>query len=247
MNRIRSIVFTIVIALGAVLFTIVFLPAAFAGERVVIRIIRWWACFALAAMALIAGVTYRVEGRDNIPEGGALVVSNHQSLWETIALNLLFSHPIVILKKELLRIPIYGWWVKRAGNIAIDRNGGAKELRRMREETAARTAAGAQVIVFPEGTRVEPGKTSPYQPGVAGIYLAANAPCVPVAHDSGRFWRKLGGALDPGEITMRILEPIPPGLDRREFQRVIEQRINDARPDLEDQHMSENVSGANAG
>ena len=233
MNRIRSIVFTIVIALGAVLFTIIFLPLAFAGEKTVKRIIRWWTRFALGSMALIAGVTYRVEGRENIPEGGAIVVSNHQSLWETIALHLLFSHPIVILKKELLRIPIYGWWATRAGNIAIDRNGGAKELRRLRQEAAKRVAAGAQIIVFPEGTRVEPGETAPYQPGVAGIYLASNAPCVPVAHDSGRFWRKLGGALNPGEITMRILEPIPPGLERREFQRLIETRINRARPDLE--------------
>lgn len=233
MNRIRSIVFTIVIAFGAVLFTIFFLPAVFAGEKITKRIIRLWAKFALAAMRLLTGVTYRVEGRENIPSGGALIVSNHQSLWETIALQLLLSNPIVILKKELLRIPIYGWWAMRAGNIAIDRQGGAKELRRLREEAAARIAAGGQIVVFPEGTRVKPGETAPYQPGVAGIYLAVDAPCTPIAHDSGRFWRKLGGALNPGEITMRILEPIPPGLDRREFQRLIEARINDARPDLE--------------
>lgn len=232
-NRIRSIVFTIVIALAAVIFTIVFLPAALADEKTVKRIIRWWTRFALSAMAVIAGVTYRIEGRENIPEGGALIVSNHQSLWETIALNILFTHPIVILKKELLRIPVYGWWAIRAGNIAIDRKGGAKELRRLREETAQRVADGAQVVVFPEGTRVAPGETVSYQPGVAGIYLAVNAPCVPVAHDSGRYWRKLGGALNPGVITIRILEPIPPGLDRRTFQQVIEARINAARPDLE--------------
>ncbi len=247
MNRIRSIVFTFVIALGAVLFTIILLPFAFAGEATVKRIIRWWTRFALASMKIIAGVDYRIEGRENIPEDGALVVSNHQSLWETIALHLLFSHPIIILKKELLRIPVYGWWALRAGNIAIDRNGGAKELRRLREEAANRIANGAQVIVFPEGTRVEPGETAPYQPGVAGIYLAANAPCIPVAHDSGRFWRKLGGALNTGVITMRILEPIPPGLNRREFQRLIEARINGARPDLASAETAETMSHVNVG
>ncbi len=247
MNRIRSIVFTIVIALVAVLFTIVFLPAAFAGEKTTKRIIRWWTHFALGAMRVIAGVTFRIEGRENIPAGGALIVSNHQSLWETIAINALFSHPIVILKKELLKIPVYGWWAVRAGNIAIDRNGGAKELRRLRQETAARIANGAQVVVFPEGTRVKPGETTPYQPGVAGIYLAANAPCVPVAHDSGRFWAKLAGALNPGVITMRILKPIPPGLDRREFQRTIEARINAARPDLEEAAQTDKMEYSDVG
>ncbi len=145
----------------------------------------------------------------------------------------LFSKPSVILKKELLRIPVYGWWAKRSGNIVIDREGGARELRRLRNQAAARIAGGAQVVVFPEGTRVAPGETAPYQPGVAGIYLAAGAPCVPIAHDSGRYWRKLGGALAPGVITVRILEPIPPGLDRREFQQLVETRINAARPDLD--------------
>jgi len=233
MNRIRSIVFTFVIALAAVIFTIVLFPLVFLGEHTAKRIIRWWTHFALGAMAVIAGVTYRIEGRENIPAGGALVVSNHQSLWETIVLNILLSHPIVILKRELLRIPVYGWWAIRAGNIAIDRKGGAKELRRIRETAAARIESGAQIVVFPEGTRVDPGETAPYQPGVAGIYLAAGAPCVPIAHDSGRFWRKLGGALNPGVITLRVLEPIPPGLDRRTFQQEIETRINGARPDLE--------------
>lgn len=233
MNRIRSIVFTVVIALAAVIFTLVLFPLVFFGENTAKRIIRWWTHLALGAMAIIAGVTYRIEGRENIPAGGALIVSNHQSLWETIVLNILLSHPVVILKKELLRIPVYGWWALRAGNIAIDRKGGAKELRRIRETAAARIESGAQIVVFPEGTRVDPGETAPYQPGVAGIYLAAGAPCVPIAHDSGRFWRKLGGALNPGVITLRILEPIPPGLDRRTFQREIETRINEARPDLE--------------
>ncbi len=233
MNRIRSIVYTTVIALVAIVLTIVFLPTLFLGEKTARNTIKIWARFAMWAMPVLTGVRYRVEGRENIPEGGALIVSNHQSLWETFALHILFSHPSVILKKELLRIPVYGWWAKRSGNIVIDRQGGARELRRLRNEAAARIADGAQIVVFPEGTRVAPGETAPYQPGVAGIYLAAGAPCVPVAHDSGRFWRKLGGALTPGVITVRILDPIPPGLERREFQQLIEARINAARPDLD--------------
>ncbi len=232
MNRIRSIVYTVVIALVAVVLTVLLAPTLFMGERIARNTIKLWARFAMWLMPLLTGVSYRVEGREHLPEGGALIVSNHQSLWETFALQILLPHPSVILKKELLRIPVYGWWAKRSGNIVIDRDGGARELRRLRDEAAARIADGAQIVVFPEGTRVAPGETAPYQPGVAGIYAAAGAPCIPIAHDSGKFWRKLGGALNPGVITVRILEPIPPGIDRREFQQLISARINAARPDL---------------
>ncbi len=234
MNRLRSIVFTVLIALVAVAMTVIFLPTLFLGEKSVRWTIKVWSRFALGAMKLLTGVDYRVEGRENIPAGGALIVSNHQSLWETIAFQLLLPCSVIVLKKELLRIPIYGMWVKAAGNIVIDRGGGARALREMREEAARRIAEGAQVVIFPEGTRMKAAQTGPYQPGVAGIYAAASAPCHPVAHDSGRFWRKLGGALSPGTITIRFLAPLPAGMDRKTFQNVIKEKIDGARPDLSD-------------
>lgn len=246
MNRLRSIVYTFVIALVAVVMTVIFLPTLFMGEKTARATIRIWARIAMGIMPALTGVRYRIEGREHIPAGGALIVSNHQSLWETFALQILLSNPSVILKKELLRIPVYGWWAKRSGNIVIDRDGGARALRRLRDEAATRIANGAQVVVFPEGTRVSPGEMAPYQPGVAGIYLAAKAPCVLIAHDSGRHWRKLGGGLTPGVITVRILEPIAPGMERREFQQLIEDRINAARPDLNagaPEHSSEQSNG----
>ena len=244
MNRIRSIVFTFVIALAAVVATIVCLPLLLSGGEAARKVVRAWSRFALGAMKVIAGVDYTVEGREHLPAGGALVVSNHQSLWETIALQLFLKEPVIIYKKELLKIPVYGWWVKRTGNISIDREGGARELRRMRETAARRIAEGAQVVVFPEGTRVKAGETAPFQPGVAGVYKAANAPCVPIVHDSGRFWRQLGGALNPGVITLRILPPIEPGLDRRAFQTLIEERINAARPDRAPEGVSATMANA---
>lgn len=247
MNRFRSIVYTVLIALVAVIMTIVFLPTLFMGEKIARGTIRIWARIAMGLMPLLTGVRYRVEGREHIPAEGALIVANHQSLWETFALQILLPKPCVILKKELLRIPVYGWWAKRSGNIVIDRAGGAKELRRLRDEAAARIADGAQVVVFPEGTRVPPGETAPYQPGVAGIYLAADASCVPIAHDSGRHWRKLGGGLNPGVITLRILEPVAPGMARRDFQRLIEARINGARPDLDGADAAPSTEFSNVG
>jgi 1-acyl-sn-glycerol-3-phosphate acyltransferase len=236
MNRLRSIAFTALIALTAVIMTVIFLPALFMGENAARWTIRLWSRFSLGAMKALTGVDYKVEGRENIPAGSALVVSNHQSLWETIAFQLLLPRAFIVLKKELLRVPIYGIWVKAAGNIVIDRSGGARALREMREKAAARIAEGAQVVIFPEGTRLKAGETGPYQPGVAGVYAAAGAPCHPVAHDSGRFWRKLGGALTPGTITIRFLPPISAGVDRKAFQKTIQAAIEAGRPDLDNQN-----------
>ena len=122
--------------------------------------------------------------------------------------------------------------MKRVGNIAVDRKGGAKALRAMRRDAAARIQAGEQIVVFPEGTRGDVGSRLAYQPGVAGIYKEAQALCVPVAHDSGVFWRYPGIEKRSGEITLRFLPAIAPSLDRREFLRTLQARIEAARPDL---------------
>lgn len=238
MNRLKSIAFTATIAIAAIVLTIICLPMIFLGEKNARKIVGLWARFSLWAMRVMTGVSFRVEGEDNIPKDGGLVVSNHQSLWETIALFALLPNAVVILKKELLRIPVYGWWVRASGNITVDRKGGAKALRAMRREAAERIANGAQVVVFPEGTRIKPGETHAFQPGVAGIYKDAGADCIPVAHDSGRFWRKLGGALEPGIITLRFMPPVPPGLDRKTFLARIEKDIADNRQDLIDLNAS---------
>ena len=167
-----------------------------------------------------------------MPQGGALIAANHQSQWETIALYAMAPKPVMVFKKELTRIPVYGWWAARAGNIPVDRKGGAKALRAMTRAARARADAGEQIIIFPEGTRKKPGDPIALQPGVAGIYAAMNAPCTPVAHDSGRFWRFPGGEKIPGVITLRFLPAIAPGLDRKEFLRTLAASIESGRPDL---------------
>lgn len=230
----RSCAFTAFLILTVVVMGILCLPAVAFGKSAARPIARFWSQMMLGALKAIAGVSYRIEGRRHIPAGGALVAANHQSMWETIALYALLPKPVMILKKELLRIPIYGWWALPTGNIAVDRKGGAKALRAMRK--AARTAIenGEQVVVFPEGTRSAPGARAAYQPGAAGIYAAAEAPCVPAAHDSGRYWRHPGVRKTPGQITLTFLPPIAPGLDRKEFLRTLKTRIESARPDLKD-------------
>ena len=228
----RSYAFTAFLVLTIVVLGVLCLPALLFGKETARRVVQFWARLTLRALKTIAGVNYRVEGRENLPSGGALVAVNHQSMWETIALYALLPRPVVILKKELLRLPIYGLWARATGNIAVDREGGARALKAMRAAARAAIADGEQVVVFPEGTRVEPGQTVRFQPGVAGVYAAAEAPCVPGAHDSGRFWRHPGVQKVTGCITLRMLPPLAPGLDRKEFMAALKTSIENARPDL---------------
>lgn len=232
MQRLRSIAFMACFTLSILLTSIIAAPIALASDAAARRIAQGWARFTLGALKFTTGLGYRVEGAENIPQGGAIVAANHQSQWETIALYALLPKPVMIIKKELLSLPVYGWWMKRVGNIAVDREGGAKALRAMRRDAAGRIKEGDQVVVFPEGTRGDVGSRLPYHPGVAGIYTEAQAPCAPVAHNSGAFWPYPGIEKRSGEITIRFLPAIAPSLHRKEFLRTLQTRIEAARPDL---------------
>ena len=232
MRRLRSIAFMAVFVLSILLTSIIAAPIALASGAAARRIAQGWARFTLNALKFTTGLGYRVEGAENIPQSGAIVAANHQSQWETIALYALLPKPVMIIKKELLALPVYGWWMKRVGNIAIDRKGGAKALRAMRRNAATRIEAGDQVVVFPEGTRGDVGSKLPYHPGVAGIYIEAQSPCAPVAHNSGAFWRYPGIEKRSGEVTLRFLPAIAPTLNRKEFMQTLQMRIEAARPDL---------------
>lgn len=233
MTRIRSAIFAAFLILLIAVMGIVCLPIILFGRNAARGVVKLWARLTLASLKMIAGVYYRIEGAENMPQSGALIASNHQSMWETVAFYALAPKPVMILKKELLNVPVYGWWARAAGNIAIDRKGGAKALRAMMRAAKERIGAGEQIIIFPEGTRSPPGARAPLQPGVAGVYAATGAPCVPAAHDSGRFWIHPGLQKIPGTVTLRLMPPIEPGLDRKVFLRTLAARIESARPDLE--------------
>jgi len=208
------------------------IPLMLFGRKTSRRTVQAWARLGLFFLKPIAGIGYRVEGLENIPHGGAIIAANHQSMWETLAIYALAPNPVIVLKKELQYVPVYGWWARAAGNIVVDRKGGAKALRTMIKNAKEHLDAGEQLIIFPEGTRMQPGEQSEFQPGVAGIYAAANAPCIPAAHDSGRFWRHHEKKMSPGVITLRFLPPIPAGLDRKSFLKELQTAIAKGRPDL---------------
>jgi len=176
-----------------------------------------WAQGHLAVARWTLGLRYEVSGRDRLPDGPYVIAARHQSAWETIAFNVIFPRPAYVLKRELFRIPVIGWWLWRVGMIGIDRSAGASALRKTVAGAQAGAADGQPVVIFPGGTRSAPGPIGRLQPGVAALYRDLGLPVVPVALNSGAFWRRNGLAFRGGTIRVAIQPPIEAGLDRKAF------------------------------
>ena len=217
----RSALFMAWFLLLTVVMAILFLPLLALPRKATVWMARNWARATLWGLKVFAGLSQRQVG--NAPKVGVLVASKHMSMWDTLALYLALEDPAIVLKRELLRIPFYGWYLKKTAAIAIDRGAGADALRRMVQAAEEVLREGRPILIFPEGTRKRPGAHPDYKPGVAGLYNLLNVACVPVALDSGRFWR--GFWKYPGTITLEFLAPIPAGLKRREFMGELQARI----------------------
>ncbi len=193
---------------------------------------RLWANVLFALLRVVVGLRYEVRGDVTRLRGPALLACNHQSAWDTIVFFLLCPQPTYVMKKELMSIPLYGWFARRQGHIAVDRKARAAAVRRLQRAAQAALAAGRQIVLFPQGTRVAPGERRPYQPGIAGLYQALGIPVVPVALNSGVFWSRRSFLKRPGTIVVEILPAIPAGLPRAEFLRTLEERIETAAQHL---------------
>jgi 1-acyl-sn-glycerol-3-phosphate acyltransferase len=229
---VRSLIFHIWFLLVSVVMFIGAIPLFLAPRIVVMRAAQVWATLILWGLKIFCGQTYKVRGNENIPKGAALVAPKHYSMWETIAMMVLSDDPAIILKRELLRIPFYGWYGAKMGMIGIDRSGKASALRAMRQAARSAKDSGRQIVIFPEGTRRAVGAPPEYHAGVAGLYADLDLPCVPVAHNSGLFWTNSGLIKKPGTITVEFLAPIAPGMKRSEFMRALEERIEGAAAKL---------------
>ena len=180
---------------------------------------------------MFAGLDYEVRG--TIPTQSVLVAAKHMSMWDTLALYALLDDASVVIKRELLRVPFYGWFARKAGMIAIDRGAHARALRKMAEQGRAVAAEGRSIVIFPEGTRKNPDAAPDYKPGVAGLYTQLGIPCVPVALNSGLFWTGPGGFVKKrGRVVIEFLPPISAGLKRAQFMRTLEQRTEEATAKL---------------
>lgn len=163
----------------------------------------WW-------LKVTCDLTHTIEGLDNIPAEASIIMSKHQSAWETLAIQLIFPAQVWILKRELLWLPIYGWGLASMQPIAIDRGSAIKSFRQIVTQGCERLAEGLWVVIFPEGTRVAPGQTKKYLPGGGMLAEKSGAKIIPVAHNAGYFWPRNSIAKKPGVIQMVIGPAIDP-------------------------------------
>lgn len=226
MTALRSAVFYAWMYGLMVLMGLVGLPLLLAPRRWVTGYLRIYLMLLWFGLRWVCGVTFEVRGEQYRPQGGALVASKHMSMWETLAFWQILPDPAIILKKSLIYMPFFGWFAVKLGNISVDRTAGSKALKKMLRDARERAQAGRQVLIFPEGTRVEPGQHPDFKPGIAGLYLAMDTPCVPVALNSGAFLKSYCGLKQPGHIVVEFLPPIPPGLDKKSFIAQLHERIN---------------------
>ncbi|MBF0194178.1 MAG: 1-acyl-sn-glycerol-3-phosphate acyltransferase [Magnetococcales bacterium] len=192
-------------------------------------LVHHWSKYNRFILGLICGLTVRVEGMENLPPPPYMILSKHQSAWETVTLQAFFPDAILVLKKSLLNIPVFGWALRFTGQIAIDRSQGVTALRLMAVKCKEAFLQGKVVLIFPEGTRVAPGVVGKYNPGGVGMALSSGVPIVPVAHNAGEFWAPKAYYKRPGEIQLRIGPAVSTtGLgksDRKEVNRTIQASI----------------------
>jgi len=229
--RIRSWIYLFAFLAWTIGSALLFLPLL-VSRRSTVGAIRLWVRGVQALARSITGITFRSEGRGNIPKGPCIVAAQHQSSFETYAMFLEFDRPVFVLKRELIYIPVIGWYMQRAGLVHIDRGAGATAMRKMMREAQAALDAGHQVIIFPEGTRVKPGQLVAYKPGIAALSTHCDAPVIPMALNSGYFWGKTRVLKRPGEIVFRYLPALPRGLPREEMLAELRRRLDAGSADL---------------
>ena len=204
------------------------LPLLLLPPRVMVAFAQFWERGIQWLLRNLIGLGYERRGWERVPAGPVIFAFKHQSAWETLTCHLLIDDAAVALKQELTQIPLFGWYLIHAGMIRIDRGRGATALRSLVRGAQAALARGSRVVIFPEGTRVAPGEQKPYQAGVAALYLQLGLPVVPVALNSGLFWRRRGFIKRPGRIVVEFLEPIAPGLERKPFMAELKRRLEGA-------------------
>lgn len=214
---VRSVVFNALFYANLIVHMIVALPALALPYPVLRAFIRSYARTSLWLLRTVCSITVEWRGTEKLPKAACIVACKHQSAWETFALYMLLDDPTYILKRELMWIPLFGWYMWKAGLIPIDRTAGLAALARMTARARKALAKGRQLVIFPEGTRRPPGAEPSYRPGIAYLYGKAGVACIPVALNSGLYWPRRSLLRYPGTILVQVLDPIAPGLDRETF------------------------------
>jgi len=228
LSKFRSLLFYGTFYLSALLIFIVFLPAILVSRRLTQVALKLWSRAIFGGLKWAVGLTWEAKGLEHIPSEPCIFACKHQSAWETGIFYLLVKDPAFVLKKELLSIPLFGWYLKSSGAIPIDREAGAGAIKQLVKEARDRLENGQNIVIFPEGTR----SSGMYHPGVAAIYNNVSAPVIPVALNSGVFWPRNGLEKRPGCVTIEFLPAMDKGLKRREFMSALQERIDEKSTDL---------------
>ncbi len=225
MKRLRSIAFSIAFPLWTGLCCIVLSFGPFLPRKGAVAMAVLWVRSVAWVERHVLGLDYRVIGRENLPAHGAFIVAaKHQSTFETMKLHIILNDPAIVLKKELLRIPIWGRYLRQTGMIPIDRGAGRRAVGDMLKASRKAKAEGRPIVIFPQGTRIPVGVKSSYKSGVVALYQQLGLPILPLALNSGLFWPK-SGMKHGGTVTFSFLPPIEPGLEPDAALSLLEQRL----------------------
>jgi 1-acyl-sn-glycerol-3-phosphate acyltransferase len=230
LHYLRSVIFIAAVLIWTIVMslTVPFLWLFNANSSTVRAVSQVWARGIMSVFKILLGLDYREVGRDNVPDGPCIIACNHQSLWETAALSMIFPDASIVAKKELSRVPVLGWFLQRYPMILVDRSAGRQALRQMLDEAKGAIAEGRKVLLFPQGTRQAIGEPMTFQwAGISALYSGLDVPVVPAACNSGLFWGKKTFMIHSGTVTLSFLSPIAPGLQRKEFQAMLARMISD--------------------
>ena len=224
---IRNFLFSIFFFSGIILISIIFLPALILPQKFTLfggKLMGYWAAVCLK---IFLSTKIIVKGKENLIKNEKFfIASSHQSMFETFFLQTIFNSPVFILKKELLMIPLFGWYLRKIGSISIKRNKVSKENLGFFDDILKLTnSSNRPLIIFPQGTRLLPQDRMPFKKGVSKIYDKLKVSCQPIAINSGYVWPKKGSKNSNKTITISILKPIPAGLSKENFIQVLEKNI----------------------
>jgi 1-acyl-sn-glycerol-3-phosphate acyltransferase len=229
----RSLIFNCAYYLVTAIMAVAALPIfIFSPERGGPWIVRVWASIEICLLRAIVGTDLVIRGLEHLPPGGVLIAAKHQSMFETFALFTVLDRPSYVMKRELARIPLWGWYAMRIGSITVERDEGTSALRHLAADVGKAIARGRQVVIFPEGTRRPPGAEPAYKGGVAHLYRKTGTTVVPAALNSGLFWPRRRFRRYPGTLVIAFLPPIEPGLKSRDFINRLEEEIEAASAEL---------------
>ncbi|WP_333823679.1 lysophospholipid acyltransferase family protein [Pinisolibacter sp.] len=212
----RSLAFNVFFYVHTIFWLFALLPTEILPKAIFWKGVETWARINRWAITAIAGVKVEIRGLENLPKGGALIAAKHHSTFETVSLIDFFDRPSFVMKKELRKIPLFGWYTIKGEQISVDRSAGRTALADMTERARREAARGRQILIFPEGTRRPAGAEPHYKHGIAHLYEKLGVPMVPVALNSGLFWGRHDFLRHPGTLVVEFLPAIPPGRDPEE-------------------------------